>query len=157
MVVKLLFIMGLLCPSICVAQHQNADATKHAEPAPIFRYVDTGTLGPFWLGEPFGRHAMLTTPEEPHSYRLRPRTFGGAESIVVRTDSAGIVRQIRFEYGPKYEWTSMVASYVESLGPPYSGHGTDAVVWNDGKTEFTLARAVEADYASHAVMLDLEQ
>ena len=157
MIVRLVILLGLLYPHVGVAQQEHGDASKHAEPSPIFRYVDTGTLGPFWLGEVFGRHAMLTTSEKPYTYRLRPGTFGGAESIVVRTDSTGIVRQIRFEYGPGYDWRSKVASYVESLGPPYSGYGTDTVVWNDGRTEFTLTRATGTDHASYAEMLDLEQ
>jgi len=150
--VRLLAIVVLLLIAGCSAQHAAAPLDNTS--GPIFRYVDLGVLGRFELGEYFGDHARLTVEEQPNTYRLREGTFEGAESIVVVTDESTVVRRIKFEYGPSYDWTTVLSNYVELLGPPVQNDESKAA-WNDGLTEFFLTREPGEPYAAGAEMRDL--
>ena len=145
----------LALPFLLIACSSQLDNVAVESPAtPIFRHVNLGALGQFELGKPFGNYAQIAVAEGANTYRLRDRAFGGAESIVVATDDSGIVRQIRFEYGPGYGWSEKLTNYTNSLGTPAKASDTE-VIWSDGRTEFSLIREGTASYAARAEMRDL--
>ncbi len=73
-----------------------------------------------------------------------PGTFsgGGTVSIVVRTDTASVVRSMTFIYDGSETVDTKVASYTASLGRPATERddrsGRSTYVWEDSTTRFEL-------------------
>jgi hypothetical protein len=110
---------------------------------PIYRYINVLDGTEIRLGERF-QHQSLATLLDDTSYTLKPGTFGGGGtvSIVVRTDTASMVRSLTFIYDGSEPIDMKVAEYSSNLGHPaiqrdrQSGRAT--YIWENSTTRFEL-------------------
>ena len=135
-------------------------AETRARPEPIFRHVSLGSFGRLELGQVPSQIEKISEKLGPGVYRLRPNSFAGAETIVVITNSAGLVSEIRFQYGVGYDFSDKRSTYENSLGPSSRTDrvgDTETIVWNDGRTQIELVRKIDQRYASFLIMRDVSR
>lgn len=142
--------------ALAIALAACASTPRDAEP--IFRSISIRPFPPITLGERF-EPIPLATRLNDSTWALRPRSFGGAETIHVHVRPDGRVYAISFTYGNEESYARKVASYTESLGPAFSRSSAEAdsawTVWRDPRTRFELSRIRGQPERLRARMSDL--
>ena len=142
--------------SACAPSHQGEqDEAQYHE---IFRWINVGFGGDsIRLGQPFHHAARYATRLNDTSYRLRPRTFGGADSIYVDLTPTGVVKALRFVYDSDVEYGELVDEYARSLGGAGTQvrmtRGADSATWVDPETRFVVV-APQGGSRVRAALLD---
>ncbi len=150
----------LLLAAAIASDCESVLAEFRARPEPIFRHVSLGSFGRIELGRVPSEIEKISEEVGPGVYRLRPNSFGGAEAIMVITNSAGVISEIRFQYGIGYDFSEKRSTYEKSLGPSSRTDrvgDTETAVWNDGRTQIELVRKIGQSYASFLIMRDVSR
>ncbi len=150
----------LLLAAAIASYCESTLAESRARPEPIFRHVSLGSFGRLELGLVPSQIEKISEKIGPGVYRLRPNSFGGAETIVVITNSAEAISEIRFQYGVGYDFSEKRSIYEKSLGPSSRTDrtgGNETTVWNDGRTQIELVRRIDQGYASFLIMRDVSR
>ena len=111
----------------------------------MFRHLGTAR-GEIHLGAPLDR--VWLPPSEPSVAIVSlPRGVGaGAQSVSVRRDADGRVREIMLNYEQSTDFQAQVARYRRELGPPArhdrpaDPEAAERVAWRDARTTFELVR-----------------
>jgi hypothetical protein len=112
---------------------------------PVFRHLDTtrgeirlgSALGPTWLSPSAPAAAIVSLPRG---------VVTGAQSVSVRRDADGRVREIMLNYEQTTDFPAQVARYRGELGPPFmhdrpaGPEAAERVAWRDARTTFELVR-----------------
>ena len=107
----------------------------------IFRSIDLGNGEQIALGEPISQAVMNDMiPAGPNQYRLKPGSYGGAETIVVEVDANKLVQRMDFGYAQGTDYADLREDFVNEIGPPQEGApaGEQSTVWQDSQTRFVL-------------------
>ena len=103
----------------------------------IFRFIDITPYGRIELGAPFGADSLAHEVSEG-VVELLPRTFGGADRIILYLTLDRRVYGMAFIYARSTSYEQTVQSYVDNLGQPVR---TDReTYWEDGRTRFAIRR-----------------
>jgi hypothetical protein len=135
--------------------------STHMSPA-IFRYTkiegDSIVLGEPWPG------ARRVGASAGDALAVIPADrFGYADGIHVHLNTRGLVTQLDFFYGRRYDIPHLVAEYVPLLGGPERrlascgrGAGSEAR-WSDGRTRFSVVdcTATSSNLKGVAHLVDL--
>jgi hypothetical protein len=111
----------------------------------VFRHLGTAR-GEIRLGSVLDR--TWHSPSEPAAAIVSlPRGMvTGAQSVSVRRDAAGRVREIMLNYEQSTDFQAQVAHYRRELGPPAvhdrpaGPEAAERVTWRDARTTFELVR-----------------
>lgn len=135
-------IIGILLAAVLCGCASGPRPAPLAERPPIFREISIGIGQRIALGAPVPANARpLLERVSDREMRVRTGRFGDADSIHLRLDAGGRVRGMRFVYAPGTGYDTIVASYLDDLGPPVhrSGRGASRVTrWEDARTRFEV-------------------
>lgn len=145
--------------ALVAACASNPRSVARTQPE-IFRWIAIGPLGgdTIRLGAPLGQAARYAERTSDSTYRLRPRTFGGADSIELRVTPEGLVKEMHFTYASSADWEDMRQTYARSLGPGTSiqmTEGRDLTRWEDERTRFVVGTGGRAGRRIKAALIDL--
>ena len=159
LVMKRIGSVSLLVGALACAS--AGDSNPRPRPTEIFRWIAIGTAGhdTIRLGEPLRDAARYAERISDSSYRLRPGTFGGADSIELRLTPDGRVKEMHFTYPSDAAWGEMIRTYARSLGPGthvQMTEGRDLTRWEDTRTRFVVGTGGRAGSRMKAALIDLQ-
>ena len=143
--------------AVACASNPRSAASSETE---LFRWIAIGPAAQdtIRLGQPLADSGPYFERTSDSTYRLRPGTFAGADSIEIRVTPEGLVKEMHFTYPPDANWSAMLQTFARTLGPGTHIQMTEARElsrWEDERTRFVVGTGGRAGRRIKAALIDL--